>query len=112
MGLITCNDCGGKVSKEAKACPHCGNTYPYHSSPECRDEYHKKYQEELKKVGKEYMSFCKCYNCECVMLLEDVKYWVYNDGMPTIRTYLKCPRCGKVKEFTNNKKEWDGIRWY
>jgi len=22
--LISCNDCGGKVSRQAKACPHCG----------------------------------------------------------------------------------------
>lgn len=24
MSLITCNECGGKVSDKAKACPHCG----------------------------------------------------------------------------------------
>ncbi len=24
MGLVTCGDCGGKVSTNAAACPHCG----------------------------------------------------------------------------------------
>ena len=27
MAIITCPECGGKVSSNARACPHCGNIY-------------------------------------------------------------------------------------
>ena len=26
MAIINCKECGGKVSENANACPHCGNT--------------------------------------------------------------------------------------
>lgn len=26
MGLITCTECGGKMSTSARFCPHCGST--------------------------------------------------------------------------------------
>jgi hypothetical protein len=34
MGLIACQDCGGQVSDQALACPHCGRPLRSMPSPE------------------------------------------------------------------------------
>lgn len=43
MALITCPDCGGKVSDKANACIHCGR--PFKNI--CKNEYVKKSVDEL-----------------------------------------------------------------
>lgn len=51
MALITCPECGKKISDKADACIHCG--YPLHNKQKTEGEYHclletmRKEQEEM-----------------------------------------------------------------
>ena len=95
--LVTCPECGAKISEEADPCSKCGFPKAGHQSEEFIE---KDSQKEAQRINCSRKRYIKCLNCNFgeVVLCKPIKVEIikYRLGY-RIEANFKCPKCGGEK---------------
>lgn len=107
--LVTCPECGAKISDKADPCPKCGFPEAGNKSKEVAENFAQALRDMKDDTARFSLTQEKCNNCDFAPIdwiqskPIEVKVEKRGTGYRT-RCYLRCPKCGEKVE--GNFSRW------